>query len=642
MVSPFRRRRSKPREPHTIRHSIALTLSTLIAVILVAATVITFHLGVIIDGLLFAPSSIVTDEQKSAIQTKATDLSHQIESEGAVLLRNEDNTLPLSADIKKVNVFGWASTAWMAGGSGSGTVSDWTGNADGIIEALNQAGIKTNAKLTSMYKDFQDGREYTATLRSLPEQSARLYEPSIDDKNYYSDTLLADAEAYSDTAFVVIGRLGGESNDMPRQQYKRTTKGGDIVVDDTRTSLDLSTEEELLLTYVGEHYDHVVVILNTGNVMTLGQLETIPGIDACLHAGLTGTSAASAIPDLLWGKTNPSGRTVDTWAYSLDTAASWANSGLEGVGSYTNADGLYPIGVSNGNLGVEATYDQVSYVDYAEGIYVGYKWYETADAEGYWKDVASEHGNGYEGVVQYPFGYGLSYTSFDWEVVQAPSGSFNGDDTLSMIVKVTNTGDMAGKDVVELYYGAPYTPGGIEKSAVNLAALAKTDELRPGQSQEVTLRFDARDMASYDCYDANGNGFAGYELDPGDYTLTLRHNAHTLDDAAGATVTMSLDFGVQYTEDSVSGNTVGNKFTGSSAVDGVSVDGADSGQDIAYTTRADFKGTFSKNNVPERTLGDNAKKLNLYEPEAADIASADGSSDTIVTGAKNGLKLEEN
>ncbi|NMM94770.1 glycoside hydrolase family 3 N-terminal domain-containing protein [Bifidobacterium oedipodis] len=629
-------KKKKVRKPHSIRHSIELFFATLLVIVVAGVNALAFSMGTIIDGFVGAASPQVTAEQRQEITDKAELLAKQVESEGATLLRNENSALPLSADITQVNVFGWASSAWIGGGSGSGTI---TGVETDLIDALHDYGIATNTALTDMYRQFQDGREYTKTLGSRPEQSARLYEPSISDTRYYSQKLLDDAQSFSDTALVVIGRFAGESNDMPRQQYKRVAQGSDIVVDETRTSLQLSTEEEELLTYVGEHYDHVVVVLNTGNVMAIGQIETIPGVDACLHVGMSGQNAASAIPELLWGEVSPSGRTADTWAYDMATAASWANAGLEGTGSYDNADGLYPIGTSNGNLGEPATFDRVPYVDYAEGIYVGYKWYETADAEGYWNDVANEYGSGYDAVVQYPFGYGLSYTTFDWEVTQPLSGTFDGDDELSATVRVTNTGDVAGKDIVELYYSAPYTAGGIEKSALNLAAFAKTKQLAPGESQEVTLTLEAEDMACYDFSDANRNGFSGYELDEGDYALTLRRDAHTVSSAADATMTITLKENVQYATDSSTGNAVGNKFTGDDAIDGVSIDGDDSGQNIVYMTRADFAGTFPADNVDTRVMDDSLRETNLYD---ASQNGGDGDVQDVTTGANNGLLVEEN
>ena len=632
----------KVRKPHPVLHGIGLVLSVILLVAVLIGTYVLSTMATIIDSFIGAPSGHYSDAEIADTKVKAEALSADVEAEGTVLVQNNDNTLPLSADTKKVNVFGWASTAWLGGGSGSGGVS--TVNTD-LLAALTAYGVEYNTELTDMYKDFQPGREYVRTLTSRPEQSGRLYEPDINNTAYYTQTMLDNAKNYSDTAVVVIGRLAGESNDATKQQYKRTEKGGDIVVDDTRTMLELTTEEEALLTYVGANYAHVVVLVNSTNVMELGQIETIPGIDSCLIVGLSGSEGATAVPEVLWGDKEPSGRTADTWAYDLTTAASYANAGLEGVGKYSNADGLYPAdGTTNGNLGEQNyQYQQVSYVDYAEGIYIGYKWYETADAEGYWDNESNEHGTGYDAVVQYPFGYGLSYTSFDWEITDASANgsTLTKDGGVTVKVTVTNTGDRAGKDVVELYYSAPYTAGEIEKSSVELGAFAKTKELQPGESEEVTLTVPVSDMASYDAYDANHNNFTGYELDAGDYIFTVRHNAHDVDAAANATITCNLPSGIQYAEDTVTGNAVSNKFTGSDAIDGVSLDGSDSAQNITYMTRADFAGTFPKACTSSRAMTDNVKALNLYTADMANgyINEAD---EAITTGAKNGLKIEDN
>lgn len=630
----------KTRVPHTIRNRVLLVLASLLLAVAVVGSAVLSVLADSVDAFAATPVVQISDEQKEINLQEASTLASQVEAESTVLLQNKDNTLPLSADVKKVNVFGWASTAWLAGGSGSGQVTSV--DVD-FLSALTNYGIEYNTELTDMYKNFQDGREYTGTLSSWPEQSCRLYEPSIDDTNYYSQTLLDNAKAFSNTAIVVFGRLSGESNDCTQVQYKRTTKGGDIVEDDSRTYLDLSTEEVSLLQYVAANYENVVVVLNTGNVMAVGEVETIPGVDACLAVGLTGSDGASVLPAVLWGETEPAGRTADTWAYDFSTAASYANAGANGVGAYSNAEGVYPAdGTTTGNVGNPAfAYDQVSYVDYAEGIYIGYKWYETADAENFWADVNNEHGAGYEGVVQYPFGYGLSYTSFDWKVSGPANGTaLNKDGTVDVTVTVTNTGSVAGKDVVELYYTAPYTPGGIEKSAVELGAFAKTDLLQPGESQDVTLSLAVEDMASYDYNDANKNGFTGYELDAGDYVITLRHDAHTVDDDAAATITLNLDANAQYPTDSKTGLEVNNKFTGSDAIDGISLDGTDSDQNIVYLTRADFAGTFPTQNVDSRPMADNLKATNLYTSDMAD-AWIDDSDEAVTTGANNGLKIED-
>jgi beta-glucosidase len=639
---PKKRRAKKPKKPHLVRKSFGLVLAVLFAVVVFALAAVTGSgmVGQLVVRFLGTPSEGVSSEVMTETDDATKAAADQVESEGAVLLAN-DGTLPLSSDTKKVNVFGWASIDWQGGGSGSGGV----GSVDvDFIEALNAAGIETNTELTKMYEDFEAAGQRPRALSSKPEESSVLYEPSVSNSTYYSESLLANAKEYSDTAIVVLGRYGGESNDWPLKQYKVTEKGGDVVVDDTRTALDLSAEEEELLAYVGANYENVVVVINAANAMGLGSLETTDGVDAVLLAGYTGQYSAEALPAILWGETNPSGRTVDTFAYAFDSAPSYANAS-ENVGAYTDADGLYPAdGTEIGNFSKTEPYTQVSYVDYSEGIYVGYKWYETADAEGYWANVSNEYGDGYDGVVQYPFGYGLSYTSFDWEVVDAPAdGSALGDST-SITVRVTNTGSVAGKDVVELYYSAPYTAGGIEKSSVVLGDYAKTKLLEPGESQEITLTVSTRDMSSYDCYDANGNGFAGYELDPGSYTLSLRHNAHEVDDAAGATVTLSLGENLQYATDATTGAEVTNRFTGEDAVDGVSLDGSTTGEAISQLSRADFAGTYPAV-ASTRKMTSDVAALNLYTTEDAQNTWSERDAAGAImptTGADNGLAIEEN
>ena len=626
---------------HVIRNRVFMVITSILLVAVIIGNVVLTNYADSIDAFIGTPEVQVTEEEMEVNLEEASALSLEIEAEGTVLLQNNDDTLPLSSDITKVNVFGWASTAWLGGGSGSGMVTHI--DVD-FLQALEDYGIEYNTELTDMYEDFQDDRDYTGTLGSYPEQSAQLYEPSISDTDYYTESMLENALAYSDTAIVVIGRLaGGESNDVPTEQYKITTKNGDVVVDETRTTLNFSTEELELLTYCGENYENVIVILNTTNTMAVGEIETIPGVDACLLVGLTGSEGASVLPAILWGEEEPSGRLADTWAYDLATAASYANSGMQGVGAYTDADGLYPAdGTTNGNLGTSVEYTQVSYVDYAEGIYIGYKWYETADTEGYWDDVDNEYGSGYDGVVQYPFGYGLSYTTFEWEVTDysADGTELEKDGEVSITVKVTNTGDVAGKDVVQLYYTTPYYTGEIEKSSVELGAYAKTDTLEPGESQELTLTVTVEDMASYDDYDANGNGFAGYELDEGEYIFSIRHNAHDVDDDDHAEITCTLSENVQYPTDSTTGAEVSNKFTGEDAVDGVSLDGSDSGQNITYLTRADFEGTFPTENVDSRAMSETVAALNLYTDEMAE-EWIDEDDEPITTGASNGLVIED-
>ena len=630
------RRPRKPKRPHLVRKSVALVLALVFgAAVMTLGSIAENPMVSQLAARFLGGAQGVSQGAVESTNAAARAASIQTEAEGAVLLQN-DGTLPLGDDVDRVNVFGWASVDWQGSGSGSGTVSSVEVD---LIDALNAYGIETNTELTAMYEDFQEPGQRPRTLSSKPEESSVLYEPAIDDDRYYTEELLANARDFSDTAFVVIGRFVGESNDSPLTQYKVTEKDGAVVTDDTRTSLDLSAEEEALLAYVGENYENVVVVINATNVLALGSVEQTPGIDGVLLAGYTGQYGAEALPGILWGDTNPSGRTVDTFAYDFETAPSF-QSASEHVGVYTGADGLYPAdGTMIGNFSTPEPYEQVSYLDYSEGIYVGYKWYETADAEGFWADVANEHGSGYDGVVQYPFGYGLSYTDFDWEVVDAPANGSALGDEVSVTVRVTNTGEVAGKDVVQLYYSAPYVEGQIEKSAVVLGDYAKTNVLAPGESQELTLSLEARDMASYDVYDANGNGFAGYELDPGTYVLSLRRDAHTADDAAGAEVSLTLAEGEQFPTDEATDAEVSNKFTGEDAIDGVGVDGVDTGQDITYLSRADFAGTYPEV-ASTREMPEEVAALNLFTEEMAKQAWDERGGEMPVTGADNGLAIE--
>ena len=618
-----RRAARKLQVRHPRLRIVGYVLLGLFAAVVVAANIAASLFGETLDSFLPNTRIQASEEETQAQFDAGRKLAEQVEGQGIVLLRNEADadgvaTLPLPAGTSKVNVFGWASTQWVTSGSGSGGVA---GDCTDLLSALADAGISYNTELTDMYRDFQGDRPYIneGSLLTTPEQFCRLYEPDISDSTYYTNRLLSDAKRYSDTALVVLGRMTGESNDCPTYQYRVNKKIGDVKTDATRTYLQLSPEEKDLLAYVGANYKHVVVLVNSTNAMELGELETTPGIGAVLLVGATGSDGAKAIPSVLLGKTNPSGRTADTYAYDFSTAASWANAGEKGEGIYRNAAGMYPAdGTKNVNVGTNPAYTAVYYVDYAEGIYVGYRWYETADAEGYWDGVQNEHGQGYDGVVQYPFGYGLSYTTFSWQVIglRQRQGSYvKRSDVLTVTVRVTNTGKVAGRDVVELYFTPPYTPGGIEKSSTVLGDFAKTGLLQPGEHQDVTLALPVDDMASYDCYDANHNGFTGYELEAGDYTLELKRDAHTLADCRSAQMTFKIDSDTVCGADLRTGMPVSNRFTGDSAEDGASIDGSDTGNSFRQLTRADFAGTFPRGEH-SRAMTERLKEYNLYTPSA--------------------------
>ena len=591
----------------------------------VVANVATVLYGETVDSFLGSDEVSVSETDLQAQLARDQILSERIEGEGLVLLRNQDETLPLSPNVTKVNVFGWGSTQWVSGGSGSGGVA---GGCEGILDALTSQGISYNEELAELYRGFQGERPHLSagTLGSTAEQFCCLYEPKISDESLYAPELLGRAKSYSNTAIVVLGRMAGESIDCPREQLRVNERGGSPIRSRGRNYLEPSPEEEELLAYVAANYENVIVLVNSTNAMELGLVEDIEGVDACVLVGATGGTGARSVVKALWGEINPSGRTADTYAYDLSTAASWANAGADGEGSYLGSKGLYPAdGTANVNEGSPVGYDSLRFVDYAEGIYVGYRWYETADAEGFWDGVSNRHGIGYQGVVQYPFGFGLSYTTFSWDIVgRTPlrNSRLSADDRIEMTVRVTNTGSRAGRDVVELYVQAPYTPGGIEKPSCQLVAFAKTGLIEPGQSEDVTLGFGARDMASYDYLDANQNGFKGWELEEGEYLVQLRRDAHTLASCENASASYLVAHGQRYESDLQTGTEVRNRFTGEDAEGKVSIDGTSTGEGIRYLTRADFKSTFPLTGDVDRPIAPALRDMNLYREEDALAADA--------------------
>ena len=603
----------------------------------------------------FITSTLSTTSLDETQRVSGEALSLEIEEQGIVMVKNDDGdgnaVLPLSDQaLAKVNVFGWSATQWIMGGSGSGR-SIRSSNKSlmpevGLLEALEQAGMEYNEELISMYRRFRSSRPFwtDGSLRSHDYEFSRVFEPAM---SAYDTPLLNNARAFSDTALVVIGRVTGESNDVPKTLYKNADATGrptaSANVESDKTYLDISAEERGLLEYVGENYGNVVVIINSTNTMNLSFMRDIDGLDACLIVGGTGDKGARAIPDILRGYKmaangeeegateekvliSPSGKTVDTYAYDFTTNVSYVYSGKEGVSQYTNGGGLYPTTTTNPNVGGRnSSYPGVSYLDYAEGIYVGYKWYETADTEGFWSSdfARAQWGvNSYDQVVQYPFGYGLSYTEFEWKItdVSPASGSrIRANDSITVTVEVKNVGNYPGRDVVELYYAQPYTRGGIEKASVNLGAFAKTQTiLQPGENEVLTLSMKVEDMASYDYLERKVPG-GGYVLEEGNYVLTLKSDAHNVHPTVGEhanPITYRVD-------KEISGPTLNelmdaaNIFTGEYAVDGFSVDGSDTNSNINYVTRSNFAGTFPAQKPAARAMTANLMSKNMYTPSDA-------------------------
>ena len=528
-------------------------------------------------------------DSESAEQAKASgnELAQQIVEEGAVLVKNDDGCLPLSKSTKKVNIFGYKSIDWVYCTTGSaGYPTDSSQTVYSITEAIEDYGYSYNTKITDFYKSWNTPWGYQSTLGCKNYLFYRLFEPKLSE---YQD-IFDDSKSYSDTAIVVISRWAGESQDIPHTQFKYKYDQ-----DNSRGYLTISTEEETLLKAVGAAFDKVVVIINSTNTMQLDFMDTIPGLDACLVVGGTGLEGGKALPKLLWGDATPSGRLADTYARKLEYHYTHYQMSNDHVQVYQGAPSSSKTmtGISRTNWNRNVT----PYVDFVEGIYVGYKWFETADAEGYWD---RDPYNGYTNVVQYPFGYGLSYTDFTWEVTKCSienGSSIKDNQEITYEVKVTNVGTVSGKDVVEVYLTAPYTKGGIEKSSVKLVGFAKTPELAPGLSATLTITVDTSDFKSFDDYDKNNNDFAGYELEEGTYQLKFMENCHTLkEDMVGAnTFEYKVDSTILIETDEVTGNTVTTLFTGDNAVDGISIDGSNVDQNIEFLTRESFNALPTSN-----------------------------------------------
>ena len=464
----------------------------------------------------------------------ANEKNIEVCEEGFVLLKNKDSALPLK-ERAKVSVFGKNSVELSYGGSGS---SAFTGvEYKTLDESLTEAGFSTNAVLRRFYEnDSASGPGRSANSSDLNSGDNEVIAVGETPQEKYTQAVKDSYDEYSDAAIVVITRIGGEGFDLPR--YQGDTEGA-VSADSHYLELD-KNEIDLLAAVTDGTFDKVIVVFNIPSAFEATFLEDsgfapfADKIDAAVWTGFAGGEGIMALGKILSGEVNPSGRTVDTWAADFSKDPTFVNFG---TGPDPDSSDKYENG-------------QYYFVDYEEGVYVGYRYYETravTDGEG-----------GYEENVIYPFGYGLSYTQFEWTISEPDTYAITKEGTVSVDVTVTNTGDVAGKDVVQLYCTPPYTAGKIEKPAKMLCAFAKTKELAPGASDTVTLTFEPYYAASYDYRDANKNGFTGYELEKGDYILSVSRNAH---EAVGEIV-CNLAADVFYSEDPVTDNTVENRYTG--------------------------------------------------------------------------------
>ena len=559
---------------------------------------------------------------------EADSLVQEVAGEGIVLLKNDNGTLPL-AKGSKVTLFGRSSVDLVLGGTGAGGIDP--SRAVTLKDALEDGGaFDINDTMWDFYKSYDGKSGYTRSngtyMGALP-KDIYVAEPPLAD---YTDEVRSSYADYADAAVVVFSRVGGEGSDMPTGDFGDGTK-----------YLALQPNEQAVLQEIQSSgaFDKVIALINTSNAMELSWVDQREyGIDACLWIGGVGQSGARAVAKVLDGDLNPSGHLVDTWA-----ADSFSSPAMRNFGdfTFTNADAI------NAAAGQAAS--GTKYVVYREGIYVGYRYYETryadsvTDPEG--THATSEAGSStggawsYADEVVYPFGYGLSYGAADGDPYeQEIVASQAGEDGATVTVRVTNTGGVAGKSVVQVYAQQPYVAGGAEKSAVQLVGFAKTDVLEPGASQEVTVEIDADDYATYDYA-----GAKTWVLDEGDYRFAIGNGAHdalnnilaaqghTMADGMTAEGDASKTFAwandAQVTLDgSASGGTIANRF------DDASLEGY--GKETGYLTRADWT-TFPEAYQDLEATDEMIADINAdggYQPGSADTSA-------ITTGAKNGINI---
>lgn len=537
------------------------------------------ELGGLMDTLFGSQRPIYSDEVTSVYPTQkatnkaeafanAQEVNLKLAEEGFVLLKNENAALPMNKGAR-ISVFSKNSVNLPYGGSGSGGFD--TSNNKNLYESLNDAGFVTNPTLKNFYESSQSGPVRTANSSDLDNGDNQKIATAETPQSKYTDAVRNSYADYSDAALVVITRIGGEGFDLPR--YQGDSEGA-VSPDSHYLELD-QNEIDLLTAVTDGTFKRVVVVFNTPSSFEATFLKDsayaafADKIDAAVWIGFTGSNGITALGEILNGDVNPSGRLVDTWAADFTKNPSFVNFGTGCLPDTTDK------------------YDGGMYysVDYEEGIYVGYRYYETrgeTDGEDW-----------YNANVVYPFGYGLSYTTFDWTVGDASASEIELGTTITVPVTVKNTGSVAGKDVVQLYASAPYTLGGIEKAHKVLVGFAKTKLLQPGESETVTVSFDPYSAASYDYRDANSNGFSGYELEAGEYTLYVSRNAHESEKAIALNLAADVQIGTDPTTDSE----VVNRYTDSENF-------LDSDWQLdTMLSRADWEGTWPTPQTAQQHAG---------------------------------------
>ena len=574
-----------------------------------------------ISGFLNASKVELSEETVAA----SKDVIQKVGEEGMVLLKN-NGLLPLT-DVKALNVFGWGSTNPILGGTGSGS-SDGS-SAAGILSSLNAAGFETNADLTKIYTDYRADRPSVAMFA----QDWTLPEPTVD---VYTDDVMAQAKGFSDVAVIVISRSGGEGADLPTDMYgvihgtynkaaqvsvkpdsygyyngTYTNNGDYDDFEEGEHYLELSVTEENMVEKVCSEFDNVIVVINANNAMELGWVDEYDQIGAVILAPGAGNTGLNALGGILSGSVNPSGRTVDTYVKDLTKTPTWNNFGTH---AFTNVDDLKAQIAEN-----DGAYEgSLAFVNYVEGIYVGYRFYETAAEEGLIT---------YEDEVLYPFGYGLSYTTFSQKI-----DKFEFDGTkVSMDVTVTNDGDTAGKDVVEVYFTPPYNDGGIEKASVNLIEFGKTSLLDAGASETLHFEIPVEDMASYDSEGIKIDG-GGYILEAGDYEISIRSDSHNVYASETFTLDADIDYSTGRSSDKIPAV---NAFEEYSRGDFVQLSRAGKFANYEEATAAPAEEAYEMSDETRKAV--EANVVGIYDPTAYD--NPDDVMPTL--GAKNKLKLAD-
>ena len=607
--------------------AIVLVLGIVVNAVLLNVPIVTNSLSLVFGG---ERANITEDNRtewydrqfasKEEVLNAANDFVIEVEKEGIVLLKNENDALPLSGKDAHISVFGKNTVNIVYSGSGSASSNSSTAQRT-LYESLEAAGISYNETLKSFYEDSgKSGKGRPENPAMTSGQRLSGFGTGETPMDSYTSDVVDSYAGYQDAAVVVFSRIGGEGFDLPRAMEENFNGAAVAGASADSHYLELDENEKALLEHVKENFSKVIVVLNVGTTMEIPELKADEDIDAILWIGFPGATGIMALGQILTGtdtegnQISPSGHTVDTWAADFTMDPTWYNTGIYGS-EYGNRY-LY-----NG----ETT--DYAFVNYEEAA---------ADPQSVW----------YENSVVYPFGYGLSYTEFDWDVsFGTDSGSgITADDTLEVSVTVKNTGDYAGKDVVELYYSAPYDYEGpaIEKSHVVLGDFAKTDILAPGEEQTLTLTLDVEDMKSYDYADANENGFSGYELEAGEYRIIIGSDAHTA--KADAVYTLSED--LQLKTDM---NADGEETEVANAFDDVSAGIFGTNTYASYVSRKDFEGTLRTEYLDdaERTLTDELKeeldesiKRKYTEPDAGKPWEVAGDAPATVP-VNSGLSLRD-